>query len=393
MKLVPTLVALGSLALLGWALRERLAGAQEPPAAADAPRAVPVEVAPFERGPITLRRVFSGALEATAEFGVAPKVSGRLERLTVDLGDRVARGQVVAWLDDAEFVQAEAQAQADVAVARANRTEAESALEIAGRALKRFETLREQGVTSESEYDAARADELARRASLAVSEAQVTRAEAALETARIRLGYTKVAAGWSGGDDERVVGERFVDEGSTVAANVPVLSIVELDPIVAVVFVPERDYARLAPGLPARLATDAYPGEAFAARIERIAPIFRQSTRQVRVELVAPNPDQRLKPGMFVRVEVELERLEDALLAPVAALTERGGEPGVFVLDAAASTVRWRPVAAGIVEGERVAVLGEGLEGAVVTLGQDLCDDGARVLASPRPEAAAALER
>ena len=102
------------------------------------------------------------------------------------------------------------------------------------------------------------------------------RAEASLETANIRLGYTRITAGWSGGDDQRVVAERYVDEGETVSANTPLLRIVELDPITGVIFVTERDYARLQPGQEVLLlTTDAYPGEDFQGRIERIAPVFR----------------------------------------------------------------------------------------------------------------------
>jgi multidrug efflux pump subunit AcrA (membrane-fusion protein) len=93
-----------------------------------AARPVPVEVAPIEEGPIALRRTFSGALEAQAEFVVAPKVSGRVKHVTVNIADTVDLGQIVAELDDDEYVQAVAQARADLAVARANLSEAESAL-------------------------------------------------------------------------------------------------------------------------------------------------------------------------------------------------------------------------------------------------------------------------
>jgi len=365
---------------LAWGLYERLATLESTAGAAPAGRApAPVEVGPVERGPITLRRSFSGALEAAAEFVVAPKVAGRVRTLEIDLGDTIARGAVVATLDDDEFVQALHQAEADLAVARASEAEAKSTLEIAQRALERTRTLRSEGVTSESQLDAARTAELAGQAHVEVTRANVTRAEAALEAARIRLGYARVVADWSGGDDRRVVSERFVDEGETVSANEPLLSIVELDPIVAVVHAPERDYARLAVGQMATLVTDAYADTSFEGRISRIAPVFRRSTRQARVELVVENGDERLKPGMFVRADLELERLPDALVVPFDALAERGGRTGVFALDPSGDSVHWVPVEVGVREGPRVQVQAEGLSGRVVTLGQELCDDGARV--------------
>jgi RND family efflux transporter MFP subunit len=213
-----------------------------------APRAVPVELATIERGPIERRRTFSGTLEPHGELVVAPKIAGRIEELAVDLADTVTQGQVVARLDNAERVQAVAQAEADLAVARANLAEAKSLLAIAERELERVDKLRDRGVSSESQRDLAKADQLAKQAHLAVTEAQVTRSQAALATARIRLGYTEVAAHWRGHGEERVVAERHVDEGETVSPNEPLYRLVDLDPIKGLIFVTEGDYALLAPG-------------------------------------------------------------------------------------------------------------------------------------------------
>jgi RND family efflux transporter MFP subunit len=380
---LPILLALAAAAAAVWLAQGRLEGSGGAGGrAAGAERAVPVEVATVERGPIERRRAFTGTLEARAEFVVAPKVSGRIEGLDVDLADAVRRGQVVARLDNAEHVQAVTQAQADLAVAQANLAEAKSLLTIAQRELQRLDRLRERGVSSEAQLDVAKAEHLAKQAHVAVTRAQVTRARAELETARIRLGYTRVAADWRGGDDERVVAERYVDEGETVSANAPLLRIAELDPLTAVVFVTERDYALLRPGQRAVLATDAYPGEAFRGTIARIAPVFRESTRQARVELRVENPGRRLKPGMFVRATVVLERVEDAVIVPERALATREGREGVFVVADDGASVAWRPVRVGIRDGGRVQVAADGpgaLGGPgtrVVTLGQQLIADG-----------------
>ena len=339
----------------------------------------PVEVATIEHGPIVFRRTFSGTLEATAEFMVAPKISGRIERLAVDLADPVSRGQLVVELDDREYVQAVAQADADLAVARATLAEANSTLDIAQRELVRVETLREQGIASESQFDAAKTEQLAGQARLEVARAQMQRAESSLESAKIRLAYTQVNAEWTEGSERRVVAERFVDEGDTVSANTPILAIVELSPITGVIHVTESDYARFHEGQTATLATDAYPGETFNGQVARIAPIFQQTSRQARVELAIENPDQRLKPGMFIRVTLELARAEDATIIPEAAIATRGDVAGVFLVDDAGTKVTWRPITTGLREGGRVQVEDEGLSGRVVTLGQQLIEDGSAV--------------
>jgi RND family efflux transporter MFP subunit len=347
------------------------------------PQAVPVEVAEIKIGPIERRKTFSGTLESPSEFVIAPKIGGRVELLKVDIGDTIKRNQVVARLDDAEYEQAVLLARADLAVAKANLIEAQSADEIAERELKRISELLKEGLASDSEYDSAKADQLAKQAKLAVSTAQVKRAEASLETAKIRQGYTEITAGWTGGDDTRTVGERFVNEGDMVSTNTPLLSIVELDPVLGVIYVSEKDYVYLKTGQSAFLTTDAHPGEIFKGQISRIAPVFRQATRQARVELIIENHELRLKPGMFIRTTIVFDKLENALIVPEQALTKREYKDGIFVVNDDRKTVRWCPVKVGIRDNEMAQIECEGLtKGLVVTLGQQLLDDGSEIFIS-----------
>ncbi len=353
-------------------------------------RPAPVEVMAIEHGPIELQRSFSGALAPRAEFVVAPKVAGRVVRLSANIADAVQRNQTVGELDNGEYIQAVSQAKADLAVARANLAEARNALAIGTREFERMKTLRQRGVASESQFDASQANQLAKQVGLNAAEAQVAHAEAALETANIRLGYTRITANWSGGEEQRVVAERFVDEGEMVAANAPLLRIVELDPIIGVIYVAERDYALLQPGLPVRLTTDAFPGEVFPGQIERIAPIFKEATRQARVELLIANPDQRLKPGMFIRATAVLARQPAAVIVPEQALTTRDGQTGVFLVAADGQSVSWQAVKVGIRNAERVELVGSSLHGRVVTLGQQLLGDGSAITIPAEQSAAPA---
>jgi RND family efflux transporter MFP subunit len=380
------LVAVTALLAGGWALRVSQQ-AQGPAGAATGSRGpVPVEVAPVEHGPIEQRRELTGTLEATAEIVVAPKVGGRLDRITVDLGDPVQRGQVVAELDDEELVQAQAQAKADLAVAQARKLAADNALQIAKRNLDRVEGLRRRGIASEQELDTTNAAKLQAEAEVAVAASEVTRAKAILRGADVRKAYTRVVVDWSEGPAARVVAARHVDDGTMVAANTPLLSVVGLDPLVVVVHVTEQDYGQLRAGLPAVLVTDAYPGEAFAGHVARIAPVFAQESRQARVELEVANPEERLRPGMFVRVRVVLARIEAATIVPRDALVAHQDGHAVFVVSADATTARLQPVTVGASEGERVQVQGVEPPARVITLGQSQLHDGAAiVLPEPPP--------
>jgi multidrug resistance efflux pump len=129
---------------------------------------------------------------------VAPKVSGRIENLAVDMADTVTRGQLVARLDNDEYLQAVARAEAELAVARANLAEARSRLETADRELNRIGTLRQRGVASESRLDAAKAEQVEAQARVIVAGAQVSRASAFLETELHRYsGRRPARPGWN----------------------------------------------------------------------------------------------------------------------------------------------------------------------------------------------------
>ena len=365
--------------VIGWGVYQKLGSGQAEVRQQRQRVAAPVEVATVEVGAIEQLRSFTGTLEARSEFIAAPKIDGRIELLQVDLADSVKRGQVVAVLDDAEYVQEVASARADLAVEKAGHAEALDQLEITERELKRLEPIHKRGELSTSQLDVVRSQMVAKKSLIEVTRARIARAEAELESARIRLGYTQVKADWEGGNETRVVAERYVDAGETVAANAHLLRIVELDPITAVFFVTERDYARLSVGQQASLGTDAYPGVDFVGSVQRIAPVFSETTRQARIELLVENPDRRLKPGMFIRATVMLQRVEDAIIVPELALTQRDGREGVFMVDADGRTARWQVIEPGIRQGEKLQVTGATLSGQVVVLGQQLLDDGSEL--------------
>lgn len=342
--------------------------------------AVPVEVARIESGAIERVRVFSGSMESAARVTIAPNVGGRVVSVEYEIADEITRGSVVARLDAEEFAQAVAQAEAELAVAGASVAEAEARAAIAETEFDRIAELFADRMVSASEHDALRADWLAADAAVKIAEARETRAASQLESANIRLRYTEVRAEWATGDDARVVAERFVEEGDTISANTPVLSVVELDPIEAVIFATQRDYALLEAGQAVTVTTDGYPGRTWPGAVARVSPVFRSGSRQARVEISVPNEGGLLKPGMFVRVRATLETADAASIVPASAVTRRDGRDVIFVVrDGVARRVA---VETGIEQGERVALAGEGVSAGdlVVTLGQQLIDDGTELI-------------
>lgn len=383
------LVVLGLAGALGWKIFEKVR--QKHASGADSgrrgPAAVAVEVTPLVRGSIRDIRTFTGSLVAHSRFVVAPKVAGRLEELSVDIGDKVHSGDPIARIDDAEYVEEVERARAELAVVQANVQEAVSNLETARRELERVENLRRQEIATDQDLDAARANFKAQEARHKVAVSRVVRMESDLKAAQVRLSYTRIQADWGGGDGERVVGERFVDQGAMLRANAEIVSIIDLDPILAVINVIERDYALIRTGQEAHIVTDARPGSEFVGRVVRIAPLLRETSRQARVEIEVPNSKGLLKPGMFVRARIEFAEHPNALLAPTDAVTRRETAHGLFLVNEEEKTVRFVPVKTGIQFDDRTEIVEPELDGLVVTLGQHLLTDGAVVRIAESAEA------
>ncbi|HLB73061.1 MAG TPA: efflux RND transporter periplasmic adaptor subunit [Sedimentisphaerales bacterium] len=381
------LLVLTMAAAAGWQLYRRVTSSAVQKGPGRSAGSVAVETKLITTGVIRDIGVFTGSLQAKSQFIVAPKVAGWLKEILVNIGDPVSRNQIIAVLDDEEFTQQVEQAGAELQVAKANAENCATDLDIARREYERAKALREKQIASASELDASEAAFNACQTRYKVSVAQVDQKESAMKAADLRLSYATVRAFWEDGDQTRVVGERFVDEGTLLQANQPVVSILDNDPLTAVVFVIERDYPKVTVGHQALIATDAYPGRTFAGTIVRMAPLLRENSRQARVELQVPNPEHLLKPGMFVRVEVEFARHESATLVPITALVKRAGRQGVFVVDIGNLKAHFVAVTTGIIDGELAEVAEPDVSGLVVTMGNHLLEDGSDILPPVRQAA------
>ncbi len=403
-KLFVAIVLVGALALLGLLVQRRLADQTEAGSGSGRGRgngrAVAVEAHPVETRTIRDVAGFTGTLRPKSRVVVAPNVSGRLEELKVNIGDFVNSEDLVAVLDSAEYDQAVAQAEAELEVSQANLADSRSNLELARREYERVQELREERVVSEADLDQAQGKYAAADAGHEVVKAQIKQREAALEAARVRQRYTRIHATWANegdADSQRVVAERFVDAGSMLRANDPIVSIVQADPLTAVIHVIERDYPGITVGQEANIRSDAWPGRTFSGQVARKAPVLKEESRQARVELEVPNPDLLLAPGMFVRVSIELEAHEDATAVPASAVSRRNDETGVFLIDRQADTVEFVPVVTGASEDGWVQIIEPEIDGMVVTLGHHLLEDGASVTvvsddAAPAPARTAGRE-
>ncbi len=343
--------------------------------------AVAVEVVQVAEETIRETGFFSGSLQARSRFIVSPKIGGRLVRLYADVGDRVVRGQLLARLDDTEYVQQLEQAKADLEVSAANLEDAKGNLQTQGRELDRVKTLFQSKIASQTELDQVSNQYNKTEAQLKVVQAQMRLKEAALETAKLRLSYTKLLAEWESSEESRVIGERLAEEGALLKANDPVFSILDIGSLTATFNVTESAYPRMRIGLGASVVSDVFPGMTFPGRVQRVAPFINEATRQAEIRLEVPNQKGVLKPGLFVRVSIEYGRKEKARVVPLSAVVKRNEREGVFMVEPDGSSVRFVPVSVGVTDENKAEIVSPaGLKGAVVVLGQHLLMDGSKIV-------------
>jgi len=378
-KFFSVLLILAVVVMAVWQVYKRIAASGDKEKLGRSAISVAIETTLIRKDVIRDIGTFTGSLIPKSQFIVAPKVAGWLQKLLVNVGDTVHQNQTIAILDDEEFTQQVEQARAELQVTKANAENCASDLDLAQREYERMKALREKQIASASELDESEAEFNACQTRLKVSLAQVAQKEAQLAAADLQLSYTRVKAFWENGDEARVVGERFVDEGALLQVNQPIVSILENKPLTAVVYVVERDYPKIKVAQQSVVTTDAYPDRAFTGSIVRIAPLLQESSRQARVEIEIPNSDQLLKPGMFVRVRIEFVSHDNATLIPLTALVERNGRQGIFIADPDNLKARFVPVTVGIINDELAEVLEPDISGLAVTMGNHLLEVGSAI--------------
>ena len=303
--------------------------------------AVPVEVSHVLRRTISSYIETNGALEAENEIDIVARTAGPIVELNVEEGDRVAKGQLVARLDEAEY-------RAQLEIARVTLIEATQAYE-------RAKNLAANGLVSPESYERAKAAYDGSRAQVVASQ--------------ILLGYTEIRAPFAG-----LIINRYVDFAQQVSANSALFRISDFDPLLCPIQVPERELPNLRAGQNAYVTVEPWPDRRFQASVLRVSPVVDSSTGTIKVTLEV-DADGKLRPGMFARVFVETAQHPDALVVPKSALSLESIGDTVYVVDG--DVAARRDVELGFREGDYVQVVSGLAEGEpVVVVGQDGLSDG-----------------
>ncbi|SRR5579883_167725 len=348
-------IKIGLLALAGAALLVfiilRIIEAAKPAPPKKQPTPI-VRIAQPTHQSIVYKLDYDGDVIPVLQANIFSRVTGLLEAVYTDMGHTVRKGQLIALIDTAQAHQAEMQAAASYANAKAIE--------------ERTRDLTKKNLASQQDLDNAIA--------------ALRTAEANYESARIQVSYSRITAPFSG-----YVTKRWLDPGAIVSSNpivnssnTTIFTIMDIDTVKVDINVLDRDIPKIPTIHRAVVKLDAFPDREFSAFVARSAQAINLTTRTMPVEIMIPNRDQAIKPGSFAHVSLILGENPDAITLPTEAVL-RDGE-GAYVLLAQDSIARRKPVVTGVVQNGRTEIV-SGLDGTepVIVVGQNFAKPNAKI--------------
>lgn len=262
--------------------------------------AIPVEVGTIELATVAEEVEALGTLAADKSIIIASEIAGRVVALGFREGERVSKDQDLVKLDTAILDAELKQAQADLSLARDT--------------YDRNRSLVQRGAGTQVALEQATAQ-------LASQEARVQLVQSKLAQATIKAPFTGV------------VGLRSVGVGDYISVGKPLVALTNIDPIKVDFRVPEIFLTRLKVGQPVQLKVDAVPDRPFTGQIFAIDPVVDVNGRAVKLRAKVPNADLVLKPGLFARITIVVDKRDDALLVPETAVVPDGLGKTVFIIE------------------------------------------------------------
>lgn len=389
---------------------------------------VVVGVAKPVRKDLDVKLSYTADVLPNRQVALFSKVSGYIKKLGAERGDFVREGQLLVEIDAQELQAAVEQARAAVATAEFNLKVAESNLESARanyanqeanlvraravaendtRNAKRSADLHARELISSMDRDnsqttaeasragqaaadaqlvAARSQIVTQESQIALARSNIEREKAALRIAQTNLDNTRVLAPFTG-----YLSARTLDLGSAVNSqaaatsnsSVGIMVLQDLEVVKVLVEIEERHVSLVRVGSIAQVIVDAYPGKTFQAQAVRIVHALDPRSRTLGVEMEIPNRDHLLKPGMYARVELVIDRHPNTILIPGEAVVTDGEKSAVFVVRE--GIVERRPIVTGVGEGTAIEVT-KGLTGdeQVIVEGKELVREKQKVRVAGR---------
>jgi membrane fusion protein, multidrug efflux system len=315
------------------------------------PAGIPAKPAAAEESPVEVNTVhphrgeiyryinLPGEVHPLFQVTLFAKVDGYLDNLTVDKGDSVKAGDLIADIDVPELRANKLKYAADVELAEAE-----------------FNQVSEASTNNPASTSPSEKQEAQNR--IAVAKGRLAVAKGNLEYTEAMLKYARVTAPFDG-----IITKRFVDPGAYIpvpnAADTPeaaaIVTVTDFKTLRMQVAVPETEAPYIQIGQPIRWTTDDYPGQNFDGAVTRAYWALDKATKTMLTEVQMTNTGMELRPGMLVNARIAIEKKEDALLIPVAALIKEKANSFAFILDS--GKAKKTPIQSGFNDGTNVEVL------------------------------------
>lgn len=287
-----------------------LAGCREQ-AAPEVDLSRPVMVQEVAVRDLAVRIEATGELRAAEDADIACEVEGRITELRADEGDAVAAGDVLLEIDPERR-------QLELRSAEAQLAEAQAALLEAQREAGRVGELHERGIAADARLDQVRTERDLARSRLEAARARVGTARRALRDSAVKAPFAGLVA------------RRDVSRGEYVKTGQTLYRLVAVDPVEVEFHLPERDSDRVALGQEVQVRVAPHPDEVWRGRVSLVSPTIDPRTRTLRVEARIANPEGRLRPGLFARVDLGVDRRQGVVMIPEEAVLVRADGEVVF---------------------------------------------------------------
>jgi len=278
-----------------------------------------LRVAPVGANPATVSVTLPGTTAAFAAANIYARATGYIAKRTVDIGDRVKAGDLLAELAVPELDHQISQNEATLDQLKSSLQQAKTNRDLAQVTWDRDSPLVQKGWVTPQQGDTDRLNLQSRVAAVAIAEANVSAQENLLKELRQNRDYASVVAPFDG-----VITQRNVDVGSLVQGNAAsgtfMFEIMQDDVIRVWVYVPQDLAFGVAPGIETVIRVPELPDREFSGKVTRIADALQSGTRTLLTEIDIPNPDGALAPGIYCTVELRIPRKTPSFLVPADAI-------------------------------------------------------------------------
>jgi HlyD family secretion protein len=299
-------------------------------------------LSPVSQGDIVESVQSTGTVQPLTQVQVGAQISGRIAKVFVDFNSIVKKGDVLAEIDPTLLGATVEQNRAQAAAAEAQLGRTQAALATAQVALSRAERLRAENLASQADVDQARGQRDVAEAEVAAARATIIQTKAQLSYSRTNMTYSRIYAPIDG-----LVVSRNIDPGQTVAASFqsPVLFVIaqDLRRMRILAEIDEADVGKLAEGMRAEAAVDAFAGETFRGEVSQVRynPNSVQGVVTYLAVIDVENPEMKLRPGMTATVTVKTREAKGVLRIPNAALRYKPTPPSR--VEAAKEGIEFKP--------------------------------------------------